>query len=47
MSKPLVALTGLIYAYVGYEQAMKGNWPMATTYLAYSLANVGLFFCVR
>lgn len=47
MSGPLVALTGLIYAYIAAEQAWKGQWPMAATYAGYAFANVGLFLAVR
>lgn len=47
MSVPLVAITGLIYLYVAIEQTYKGNMPMAVTYFAYALANVGLMFAVK
>lgn len=46
MSKWLVALTGAIYLYIAVEQGWKGSWPMATVYLGYALANVGLFLAV-
>ncbi len=47
MSGHLIILTGLIYAYVAAEQAMRGNWPMAATYAGYSFSNVGLFLMAR
>ena len=47
MSSWLIIVTGLIYAYIGIEQGLKGNIPMAITYLSYSTANVGLYFMAR
>jgi hypothetical protein len=47
MSSWLIIVTGLIYAYIGIEQVVKGNVPMAITYLSYSTANVGLYFMAR
>jgi hypothetical protein len=47
MSVGLVIVTALIYLYVAIDQFQKGNWPMAITYFAYALANVGLVFAVK
>ena len=47
MSSWLIIVTGLIYAYIGIEQGVKGNIPMGITYLSYSTANVGLYFMAR
>lgn len=47
MSAWLVALTGLIYAYIAGEQGLKGNLPMAIVYAGYALANVGLYVSVK
>jgi len=47
LSSWLIIVTGLIYAYIGFEQAFKGNIPMGITYLAYSLANVGLWMMAK
>jgi len=47
MSSWLIIVTGLIYAYIGIEQGVKGNIPMAITYLSYSTANVGLYFMAK
>lgn len=43
MSGPLIAITGIIYAYVAGEQLSRGNLPMFVTYLCYAGANVGLW----
>lgn len=43
MSGPLIALTGLIYAYVAADQFTKGNPGMGIAYLGYAFANVGLY----
>jgi hypothetical protein len=43
MSRPLIALIGLIYAYVAVDMGVKGNLGMAILYVSYSLGNVGLW----
>ncbi len=44
MSSILIAVTGVIYLYVGVEQWVKfQNAPMLLTYLGYSFANIGLY----
>jgi hypothetical protein len=43
MSGPLIAITGLIYAYVALEQGLKGNMGMCLAYAGYAFANVGLW----
>jgi hypothetical protein len=43
MSAWLIIVTGLIYAYIGCEQALKGNVPMAVVYSGYAFSNVGLY----
>ena len=44
MSGGLIAVTGVIYLYVGLEQYIKyHNMPMLYTYCGYAFANVGLF----
>jgi len=43
MSYWLIIITGLIYAYIAAEQAIKGNIPMAIVYGGYSFSNVGLY----
>jgi hypothetical protein len=39
----LIIVTGLIYAYIGIEQGLKGNMPMAVVYSGYAFSNVGLY----
>jgi hypothetical protein len=43
MSRPLIVLVGLIYAYVAFDMGIKGNLGMAIMYGSYSLGNVGLW----
>lgn len=43
MSGWLIAVTGLIYAYVALEQGMKGNIGMCLAYAGYAFANIGLW----
>lgn len=44
MSSWLIAVTGLIYLYIGLEQWFKfGNLPMLLTYIGYAFANIGLY----
>ena len=43
MSAWLIIVTGLIYTYIGFEQALKGNMPMAVVYTGYAFSNVGLY----
>lgn len=43
MSSWLIAVTGIIYAYVAVEQGMKGNAGMCMAYIGYAFANIGLW----
>lgn len=47
MSGPLIALTGLIYAYVAADQFWKGNIPMCLAYAGYSFSNIGLYLLAK
>jgi hypothetical protein len=47
MSSWLIIVTGLIYTYIGIEQAFKGNVPMAVVYSGYAFSNFGLVFLVK
>lgn len=47
MSGWLIALTGLIYAYVSAEQFWRGNPGMAIAYAGYAFANIGLYMLAR
>jgi len=43
MSAWLIIVTGLIYTYIGIEQGLRGNAPMAVVYSGYAFSNVGLY----
>ena len=43
MSGWLIAITGLIYAYVAIEQGFKGNVGLTIAYTGYAFANIGLY----
>lgn len=43
MSANLIIITGLIYAYIAVEQALKGNAAMSVVYSGYAFSNVGLW----
>lgn len=43
MSANLIIITGIIYAYIAIEQAVKGNVGMCMCYAGYAFANVGLY----
>ncbi|HET8689579.1 MAG TPA: hypothetical protein VFM18_23460 [Methanosarcina sp.] len=47
MSAPLIAITGLIYAYISFDQILKGNTSMGIVYAGYSFSNVGLFILAK
>jgi hypothetical protein len=43
MSAWLILLTGIVYAYVSIEQALKGNTGMTIAYAGYAFSNIGLY----
>lgn len=43
MSSWLIIVTGFIYGYIGFEQALKGNVAMAVVYSGYAFSNIGLY----
>jgi hypothetical protein len=43
MSRLIIVLVGLVYAYVAVDMGIKGNLGMAILYGSYSLGNVGLW----
>lgn len=43
MSGWLIILTGVVYAYVCYDQATKDNFGMCLAYGGYAFSNIGLF----
>lgn len=47
MSGWLIALTGLAYAYVAFEQGAKGNTNLAIVYTGYAFSNVGLYLLAK
>jgi len=47
MSGWLIAITGLIYAYVAIEQGIKGNVGLAIAYTGYAFANIGLYLLAK
>jgi len=47
MSSWLIIVTGMIYAYIGLEQALKGNLAMAVVYSGYAFSNVGLYIMAK
>jgi hypothetical protein len=46
MSRPLIAIVGLIYVLVSIDSAIKGSVGLSIMYAAYALANVGLWMIV-
>ena len=47
MSGVLIIITGCLYAYVSWEQLLKGNDGMAIAYGGYALSNIGLWMSVK
>lgn len=47
MSGNLIVLTGLIYAYVAFDQARSGNAGMAIAYAGYAFSNIGLYLLAK
>ena len=43
MSGTLIAVVGVVYAYIAFEQIMKGNPAMAIVFAGYAFSNVGLY----
>lgn len=44
MSAWLIIVTGLIYAYIAFDQGLKGNIPMLIIYSGYAFSNIGLYW---
>jgi hypothetical protein len=47
MSSWLIIVTGAIYLYIGIEQGVKGNLPMAVVYTGYAFSNIGLYLLAK
>lgn len=43
MSRTLIVIVGLIYAYIAVETGTKGNIGLSIMYAGYALGNVGLW----
>lgn len=43
MSGTLIALVGVVYAYIAFEQLMKGNPAMGMVFAGYAFSNIGLY----
>jgi hypothetical protein len=43
----LIAITGLIYAYVAADLAWHGKTGLAIAYAGYAFSNVGLYFAAK
>lgn len=43
MTRPLIVIVGLIYAYIAAETAVRGNPGLSITYAGYAAANVGMY----
>lgn len=47
MAAWLIALTGVIYAYVAADLAWQGKTGLAIAYAGYAFSNVGLYLAAR
>lgn len=47
MSGHLIILTGLIYAYVAFDQGVRGNTGMSLAYAGYAFSNIGLWMLAK
>ena len=47
MSPILIAITGVIYAYVSCDLAYHGKTALAIAYAGYAFSNIGLYLAAR
>jgi hypothetical protein len=47
MAPWLIALCGFIYLYVAGDLMYHGRYALATAYLGYAFANIGLYFAAK
>lgn len=47
MSGHLIIFTGLIYAYVAFDQGVRGNTGMCLAYAGYAFSNIGLWMLAK
>lgn len=43
MSRTLIVIVGLIYAYISAETALRGNAGLSIMYAGYAMGNIGLW----
>lgn len=47
MAAWLIAIIGVVYAYVAAEFLWHGNWGLGIAFIGYSLGNVGLYLAAK
>lgn len=47
MAAPLIAITGLIYAWVAADLAWRGRYDLALAYAGYAFSNIGLYLAAK
>lgn len=47
MAPWLIALCGFIYVYVAGDLMYHGRYALATAYMGYAFANIGLYFAAK
>lgn len=47
MAAWLIAIIGVVYAYVAAEFLWHGNWGLGIAFVGYSLGNVGLYLAAK
>jgi hypothetical protein len=47
MTPWLIIFVGLIYAYIGVENFVKGNYSVAIIFIGYAFSNGGLYLATK
>lgn len=47
MAPTLIAITGLVYAWVAVDLAWQGRYGLSIAYVGYAFANIGLYFAAK
>jgi hypothetical protein len=47
MSGYLIAITGMVYAWVSWDQFVRGNDGLAIAYAGYAFSNIGLWMLAK
>lgn len=47
MSGPLIAGVGLVYAFIAWQQARAGDWPLCAVFAGYAFSNIGLMLAAK